>query len=134
MGLFGFFDPLHTVLNRHGPAEQSAVVDTPALHPVQGIAQLLQLGLLLLVLLQLQVKPGLLFIHIERVVAGVELRMAVGDLNDPISYLIDEIAVMGNGQHSTLEIIDIALQPFHAAKIQVVGRLVQQQNVRLFQQ
>ena len=50
-GALGLFDPVHPMLDGHGPAVQRPVVDAPALHPLHGIAQLLQLGLLLLVLL-----------------------------------------------------------------------------------
>ena len=52
-GTFCLFDPLHSVLDRHSPAVEGAVIDTPALHPFNGIAQLLQFCLLLLILLQL---------------------------------------------------------------------------------
>ena len=60
--------------------------------------------------------------------------MAVGNLNDPVCHLIDKIPVVGNGQHRSFEGVDILLQPFHAPQIQVVCGLIQQQNVRLFQQ
>ena len=133
-GPLGFLNPLHPVLNGHGPAVEGPVVDAPALHPLHGIAQLLELGLLLLVLLQLQIKPGLLFFHVEGIVAGVEFRVTVGDLDDPLGHLIDEIPVVGDDQHRALKALDVALQPLHTAQIQVVGGLVQQQNIRLFQQ
>ena len=60
--------------------------------------------------------------------------MAVGNLNDPVCHLIDKIPIVGNGQYRSFEGIDVLLQPFHAPQIQVVGGLIQQQNVRLFQQ
>ena len=37
--------------------------------------------------LHLQVKPRLLFVHVERVVAGVEFRVAVRDLDHPLGNL-----------------------------------------------
>ena len=101
------------MLNGHGPAIQGAVIDAPALHPLHGVAQLLELGLLLLVLLQLQVKAGLLFVHVERVVTGIELGVAFGDLNYPVGHLVDEIPVMGNSQNRTFEGVDILFQPLH---------------------
>ena len=134
LGLLGLFDALHPVLNGHGAAEQGAVVDAPALHPLQCKAQLLQLGLLLLVLLHLQVKSRLLFLNIERVVAGIEFSVSVHDLHNPVSHLIQEVTVVGDHQHRSPEGVDILLQPLHAAQIQVVGGLVQQQNVRFLQQ
>ena len=111
---FCLADTLHPVLNGHGATEQGAVIDAPALHTLHSITQLLQFGLFLLVLLHLQIKTGLLFVHIEGIVAGIELRMAIGDLNDPVCYTVDKIAVMGDSQNRSLEGIDIALQPFYA--------------------
>ena len=122
------------MLYGHGPAVEGAVVDAPALHPLHGVAQLLEFGLLLLILLQLQVEPGLLFIHVVGIVAGIKLRVALGDFNDPVCHLVNKIPVVGNGEDRALEGIDVLLQPLHAVQIQMVGGLVQQQNVRLFQQ
>ena len=133
-GAFRLADAIHPVLDGHGPAVEGAVVDAPALHPLHRVAQLLQLRLFLLVLLHLQVKPRLLFVHVERVVAGVEFRVAVRDLDHPLGDLIDEITVVGNGKHRPPEILNIPFQPLHASQIQMVGRLVQKQDVRLFQQ
>ena len=59
--------------------------------------------------------------------------MTIGDLNDPVGHLIDKVAVVGDGQHRTLEGVDVLFQPLHAVQIQMVGWLVQQQNVRFFQ-
>ena len=60
--------------------------------------------------------------------------MSLGDFNYPIGNLVNEIAVMGNRQNRSLERVDILLQPLHTIEVQVVGRLVQQQNIRFFQQ
>ena len=64
-GSFRLLNALHAVLNGHRPAIQGSVIDAPALHSLNSVAQLLQLGLLLKILLHLQIKPGLLFIHVE---------------------------------------------------------------------
>ena len=114
LGLFCLFDSLHPVLDGHGTAVESPVVDAPAFHPLHGVAQLLQFRLFLFVLFHLQVEPGLLLIHVEGIVAGVEFRVAIHDLNDPLGNPVDEVPVMGNCQHSALESFDIALQPFYA--------------------
>ena len=60
--------------------------------------------------------------------------MAVHDLDHPVCHLVNEIAVMGNGQHRALKSLDIGFQPLHAVQVQVVGGLIQQQDVRFFQQ
>ena len=41
---------------------------------------------------------------------------------------------MADDQHGTGIALEVILQPFHGSKIQVVGRLVQDQDIRLFQQ
>ena len=134
LGTLGLLDALHAVLDGHGAAVEGAVVDAPALHALHRVAQLLQLRLLLLIVLHLQVETSLLFIHVEGVVAGIELTVTVHDLDDPLSHLIQEVAVMGNGQDGALEGLDVGFQPLHAVQVQMVGRLVQQKDVGLFQQ
>ena len=122
------------MLDGHGPAVQGAVVDAPALHPFQGKAQLLELGLLLLILLHLQIEPGLLFLHVERVVAGVKLSVALVNLHNPVGHLVQKVPVVGDGEDRPLEAVDVCLQPLHTLEVQVVGGLVQEKNLRLLQQ
>ena len=122
------------MLNGHGTAVERSVVDAPPLHPLHRESQLLQLGLLLLILLHLQIKAGLFFIHVEGVVAGIEFSVTLCDFNHPLRHLIQKVTVMGNGQHRTLKPMDIAFQPFHTIQIQMVCRLVQQQDIGFFQQ
>ena len=95
--------------------------------------QLGDLGLLLLVLLQTLLIPPLLLLHIEGVVAGVELRLAVVDLRHPFDHLVQKPAVVGDGQHRALEVLQVALQPLGGVQVQVVGGLVQQEDVRILQ-
>ena len=52
--------------------------------------------------------------------------MPVHDFDYPVGNQVQKEAVVGDGQHSSLEAFDIALQPFYAPQIQVVSRLVQQ--------
>ena len=102
------------MLDGHGTTVQGSIVDAPALHPFHCVAQLLQLSLLLLVLLHLQVKASLFFIHVEGIIAGIKLGMTIENFNHTLSNLIDEIPVVGDCQYSTLERLNILLQPFHA--------------------
>ena len=126
----GLFDALHPVLDGHGAAVERAVVDAPALHALERG----KLGLLLFVLLELQLKARLLFLHVERVVAGIELRLAVVQLHDTRDDAVEEIAVVGDGQDGPLEFFNIALEPFHRVHIEVVRRLVEQQDIGLLEQ
>ena len=90
-------------------------------------------GLLLFILLQLFLIALFLLRRIEAVVAGVELRLALVQLDHPGDHLVQKVAVMGNGQHRSLETGQIVFQPFHRVEIQMVGWFVQQQNIGIFQ-
>ena len=103
---------------------------------MQIVRRLLQMGDLLLVFLILPAQllvPALLFLGIERIVAVIKLRLAVDDLNDPLRDLVEKPAVVRYGEHRPLEVEQIVLQPLGGAQVQMVGRLVQQQYVRVFQ-
>ena len=133
-GAFGFFNALNAALNAHGPAVEGAVVDAPALHALHGIGELSDLCLLLLILFELKLIPGLLFLHVEGIVAAVIFRLSAPEFHDPVYHLIQEIPVMGDGEHRALEFQQVFLQPLHAFHVQMVGGLVQQQNICLLQQ
>ena len=122
------------MLDGHGAAVERAVVDAPALHALEREAKLPELGLLFFILLELQLEPRLLFLHIERVVAAVELCLAVVDLHDAAHDAVKKIPVMRDREHCALKLLDVFLQPLDAVHVQMVGRLVEQQNIRLFQQ
>ena len=91
------------------------------------------LGLLLFVLLHPFLIAAFFFHRVEAVIAGVKLRFAVFDLNDPVHGAVQKVAVMGDGHHGAPEFLDIGLQPLRSVKVQMVGRLIQQQNVRILQ-
>ena len=128
------FNSFHAVLNGHRAAVEHPVIDSPALHSLQRETELLELRLLLLVLLELRVETFLLFLQIEGVVSAVKFRPSCADLNDAADDLIEEIAVVGDRQNRPPEFFNVVFQPLHTAQIQMVGRLVQQENIRLFQQ
>lgn len=122
------------MLDGHGAAVERAVVDTPALHALERKAELAKLGLLLLVLLELKLEARLLFLYIERIIAAVELRLAVVDLHDAADDTVEKIPVVRDGQDGALEFLNVVLEPLHAVHIEMVRRLVEQQDVRPFQQ
>ena len=80
------------------------------------------------------VEALLLFLEVEAVVAAVELGLARGYFNDALHDLIEEITVVRDRQDRALEVPDVVLQPLHAAQVQMVRRLVEQQDVRLLEQ
>ena len=102
-------------------------------HPLGGLRQALDLRLLLLIAAHPLQVPLLLLDGVEAVVAGVELCLAVGDLNDPGDGPVQKIPVVADGDHGALEAVDILLQPLHGVEVQVVGGLIQQQDVRVLQ-
>ena len=105
----------------------------PQVHLLRRLFQLLDLGLLLEVLLHALLVAALLFNGIKAVVAAVKLRLAVQDLDDAGDGAVQEIAVVGDGDHGAPEGADILLQPLGGLKVQVVGGLIQQENVRILQ-
>ena len=106
---------------------------SPQVQLVRRLLELLKLGLLLLVLLELLLVAPLLLLHIKAVVARVKLRLAIVDLDDPAYHPVQEPAVVGDGQHGALVTVQILLQPFGGPEIQVVGGLVQQEDVGILQ-
>ncbi|MCY1346901.1 hypothetical protein D9M69_329990 [compost metagenome] len=60
--------------------------------------------------------------------------MAAVQFEDPASDVVEEVTVVGNGNHGAREVVEEVLQPGHRVGIQVVGRFVQQQHVGSRQQ
>ena len=85
------------------------------------------LFLLLRQTLALLLQPG-------GVVAFVRVAAAALDLQDPAGDVVQEVTVMGDQHDRAGIIVQCSLQPSDAFGVQVVGRLVEQQQVGLFQQ
>ena len=64
------------------------------------------------------------------VVTGVNVDVAVLDLKDARGRAVDKVAVVRDKQHRALEVFHRVEQHVFRAHIQVVGRLVEQQEVR----
>ena len=100
-------------------------------HPVQlggdraltGFLGAFLLGQACLLLLQ----PG-------GVVALVGDAFAAVELEDPAGHVVEEVAIVGDGHDRALVLGQVALQPGHRLGVEVVGGLVQQQQVRRPQQ
>ena len=93
--------------------------------------QLGYLGLVLLVFLELFLKAALTLHGVEAVVAGVELRAPLRYLHAALGHDVEEIAVVAYGEHGAAEVEDVVLQPLRGAHVEVVSRLVQQEDVRV---
>ena len=53
---------------------------------------------------------------------------------DQVDYTVQERNIMGDQDKCIFIIIEIPFQPLNMFHIQIVGRLIQQQNIRLLQQ
>ena len=95
--------------------------------PFEGLAAF-ALGLLLLgQTLGLLVQPG-------GIVALPGNALAAVQFQDPAGYVIQEVAVVGNGDDGTLVLLQMGFQPLDGFGVQVVGGLVQKQYVRFLQE
>ena len=98
-----------------------------------ALFKLSDLGLFLFVLAHFFEIAPLLFHRVEAVVAAVKLRLAVEHLDDAGDGAIQKIAVMRDGDDRTLKGGKVLFQPLDGVQIEVVRRLVEQQNVRILQ-
>ena len=115
----------------------------PAHRPRRGVLAPLVLGdellgtldelLLLLELLELPLVPLDLVVQVLREVPGEDEYLARLDCPDLLHQRVEEIPVVRNHHHRALERGQVLLQPLDRTDVEVVGRLVQQQHVRLLQ-
>ena len=57
--------------------------------------------------------------------------MAAVKLEDPSGYVVQEVPVVRDGNDRPWVLLQVLLEPEHALRVQVVCRLVEQQQVRL---
>ncbi len=69
-----------------------------------------------------------------RVVALVRDARAAVELEDPLGGVVEEVAVVGDGDDGAREALQELLEPVDALGVEVVGGLVEQQHVGLGQQ
>jgi hypothetical protein len=100
-------------------------------HPLEFLLHGLDAGALglgfLLEALLLLLQPG-------RVVALPGNAVAAVELEDPAGDVVEEIAVVRHGDHGAGVLVQETLQPGHRLRVEVVGRLVEQQHVGARQQ
>ena len=59
---------------------------------------------------------------------------ALVELEDPAGHVVEEVAVVGDGDDGARELGEVALEPPDALGVEVVGGLVEQQHVGLLEQ
>ena len=91
----------------------------------------LQRALALAFLFLLERQPLLLLLEPAGVVALERVALAAIELEDPLRDVVEEVAIVGDRHHRALELLEHALEPRDALGIEVVGGLVEEQQVRL---
>ena len=89
--------------------------------------------------LTLLIEPGFVlgvadhrfFVGEVGVAAGELHELSVFNLDHLGDHFIEKIAVVGDDQHSPAVVGEVCLEPFDTAHVQVVGRLVEKQEIRL---
>ena len=100
-------------------------------HPLELVGEALgELG----VLLALHLEALGLLLEVGRVVALVGVEAAAVDLGDPLGDVVEEVPVVGDGEDGAGVLGEVLLEPEHALGVEVVGGLVEQQQVGLLQQ
>ena len=76
----------------------------------------------------------LLLLEPARVVALERQAVAAVELEDPARDVVEEVAIVGDGHDGALVLLEVALEPGDRLGVEVVGRLVEQQQVGRAQQ
>ena len=82
----------------------------------------------------LLLEPLGLLLEVGRVIALVREVFPAIELEDPAHHIVEEVAVVGDHQHRAGIFLEMAFQPLDALGVEVVGRLVEQQDRRLLDQ
>ena len=72
----------------------------------------------------------LLLLQPRRVVALERVALAAVELEDPAGHVVEEVAVVGDRHDGARVVLEELLEPVDALGVEVVGRLVEQQQVR----
>ena len=77
--------------------------------------------------------PAELLLQPAGVVALVRNAAPGVELQDPLRHVVQEVAVMRDDDHRAGILLELLLEPVHRLGIEVVGRLVEQEQVGLFE-
>ena len=81
-----------------------------------------------------RLEPELLLDHVLGEVAGVLVQVEVFHLDDPGDHRVEELPVVRDDDRGAAVVAEPVFEPFDAGHVEVVGGLVQQQDVRTLQQ
>ena len=82
----------------------------------------------------LLLQPLLLLLEPGRIIALIGDAAAAVELENPPSDVVEEVAVMGNDQNRARVVAQVGLEPADRLGIEMIGGLVEQQEVRLLEQ
>ena len=88
----------------------------------------------LALLLFLQSQPLRLLLEPTAVIAFPRDAFAPVEFEYPSGHVVEEVAVVRDGDHRSLVLPQVLLEPVDALGVEMVRRLVQQQHVGLLQQ
>ena len=128
-----FPQPGNALSHAQRRARQPLGLDAPAQQPGRHGLQALDFLLLALIVALLQLGKLLLVVHIFAVVSGVVGNLAVFQLHDAVHGAVEKGAVVRNEQHGALIVKQKLLRPLDGGHVQVVGGLVEQQDVGVCQ-
>ena len=100
-------------------------------HPFEFARERAPQALLLLLLLR---EPLLLLLEPGGVVALPGNAVPAVELEDPAGHVVEEVAVVGHADDRARVLLEVFLEPGDGLRVEVVGRLVEQQHVGLRQQ
>ena len=67
--------------------------------------------------------------HVLAVVAGITVETAIFELQDRTGDGVEEVAVVGDDEDGAPRPLDEVLQPLYGAQVEVVGRLVEEDEI-----
>ncbi len=90
--------------------------------------------LLRLLLSRVRRLGGRALLQVRRVVALVGTALAVIHFEHPPRDVVEEVPVVGDGDHRALVLVEVALEPLDGVGVEVVRGLVEEQDVRMGQE
>jgi hypothetical protein len=69
-------------------------------------------------------------LHEGLVIAGIEFELAVLQMQDELRHAVEQVTIMADDDDGAAIAFQIILKPQHTFEIEIVRRLVEQQQVR----
>ena len=98
-----------------------------------GLRQAVDLRLFLFPAAELFLFPALPLHGVKAVVAAVKRRFPVLQLDNPFRRPVQKVTVMGNREDGSVKAVHVFFQPLRGVDVQMVCRLIQQENVGVLQ-